>query len=71
MDYLQGYDYTRIWIDIEIYSWSTDKNSNRDFITRMVNQLNKRGSQIGIYSSKRCWDAIVGLDWTALNMYPL
>jgi len=68
---MAGANYGMIWIDIEIYRWSTDLASNRDFITAMINEGKAEGKKIGIYTSYNNWENIVGISWNGAADLPL
>ena len=70
VDWIAGYDYGMIWIDVEPWAWSGDKGVNQDFIRRMANQLKNRGQNIGIYTNNNGWSQIVG-SWTEMASLPL
>ena len=53
-----------LWHDVERHAWPDDKTANRQFITNMIAQANRRGVTQGIYTNKYNWQDIVGLDWT-------
>ena len=52
------------WYDVETYDWSSNQQTNRDFITDMIKKGKKLGIKAGIYSSYYNWEDIVGLSWT-------
>eukprot|EP01127_Copromyxa_protea_P007884 TRINITY_DN1792_c0_g1_i3.p1 TRINITY_DN1792_c0_g1~~TRINITY_DN1792_c0_g1_i3.p1 ORF type:complete len:278 (-),score=40.07 TRINITY_DN1792_c0_g1_i3:64-897(-) len=69
VDYLNqdGVRYGRIWLDIEgrdTKYWSADKQTNRAFITELVNAGKSLGKDLAFYASKASWDFIVGSDFT-------
>ena len=68
---IKGQNYGMVWVDIEIYAWSSNLSSNQNFITSMVNQLKALGQNVGIYTSYNNWQTIVGLGWTGCNSHPL
>jgi GH25 family lysozyme M1 (1,4-beta-N-acetylmuramidase) len=68
---LSGHKYGMIWIDIEIYKWSTNFNENRNFILELIKQLVTEKASIGIYTNYHNWVNIVGLDWQEIKAYPL
>ena len=55
-----------VWLDIEIYKWNENIETNRNFIRGLVNELKSSEIRFGIYTSIRSWTAIVG-DWTELS----
>lgn len=36
---VKGVKYGMLWVDVEIYKWSSNLQTNRDFITAMGNEL--------------------------------
>jgi GH25 family lysozyme M1 (1,4-beta-N-acetylmuramidase) len=68
---IKGQKYGVVWIDIEVYAWSSSLTANQNFITTMANQLKSLGQTVGIYSSYYNWQSIVGLGWTGCSQYPL
>uniref|UniRef100_A0A1I7Z041 Glycosyl hydrolase family 25 n=1 Tax=Steinernema glaseri TaxID=37863 RepID=A0A1I7Z041_9BILA len=60
-----------IWMDIERQDWPSNKQTNRQFIRDMVNQADRMGVKVGIYSNPVNWEAIVGLNWSEMSEYPL
>uniref|UniRef100_A0A0K0FIF9 Glycosyl hydrolase family 25 n=1 Tax=Strongyloides venezuelensis TaxID=75913 RepID=A0A0K0FIF9_STRVS len=60
-----------LWLDIERYAWPANHESNRQFITAMVNQAKSMGVTVGIYSNYNMWESIVGLDYKAHSNLPL
>eukprot|EP00356_Strombidium_inclinatum_P015821 CAMPEP_0170505334 /NCGR_PEP_ID=MMETSP0208-20121228/50507_1 /TAXON_ID=197538 /ORGANISM="Strombidium inclinatum, Strain S3" /LENGTH=145 /DNA_ID=CAMNT_0010786119 /DNA_START=107 /DNA_END=544 /DNA_ORIENTATION=- len=57
---------TNIWLDIEEYDWSDNQDDNREFIAAMVDCGSDLPPDVrmGIYTSYKNWDDIVGVDWT-------
>eukprot|EP00005_Dracoamoeba_jomungandri_P002001 CAMPEP_0174250800 /NCGR_PEP_ID=MMETSP0439-20130205/847_1 /TAXON_ID=0 /ORGANISM="Stereomyxa ramosa, Strain Chinc5" /LENGTH=212 /DNA_ID=CAMNT_0015330963 /DNA_START=76 /DNA_END=714 /DNA_ORIENTATION=+ len=68
---ISGQNYGMVWVDIEVYAWTSSKTTNQRFITEMVGNLTSRGAKVGIYTSYYNWESIVGLDWTGVSRYPL
>ncbi|CAD6192098.1 unnamed protein product [Caenorhabditis auriculariae] len=60
-----------IWLDIERLAWPADHTHNRNFITAMVDEVQKMGYKPAIYSNNNNWEAIVGLDWKPFPHLPL
>jgi len=56
-----GAKYGMIWLDIEgTQYWSSNAQSNINFLQGMVDEGNKRGVAMGIYSSSSQWSPIMG-----------
>lgn len=68
---IKGQNYGMIWIDIEVYQWSSSQSANQGFITTMASTLHNLGQSVGIYTSYYNWQSIVGLGWTGVSQYPL
>jgi len=68
---IRGHNYGTVWVDIENYRWSSNKDSNQRFITEMVNELKRLGQTVGIYSSYYNWEEITGISWTGVSDLPL
>ena len=66
-----GGKFDKVWLDIEVYHWSSDKTSNREFITSLADRLASKGAKIGIYTSLYNWSSIVGEDWKDMSKYHL
>lgn len=50
-----------LWIDVEgTQYWSSSTSNNVNFIQGMVDEGNKQGVHLGIYTSKSQWDPITG-----------
>ncbi|GMR41028.1 hypothetical protein PMAYCL1PPCAC_11223, partial [Pristionchus mayeri] len=60
-----------VWIDVEIYNWSSNQGANRQFILDMVNKASEMGVYVGIYTNNNNWDEIVGINWSGVSQYPL
>uniref|UniRef100_A0A0K0FIF8 Glycosyl hydrolase family 25 n=1 Tax=Strongyloides venezuelensis TaxID=75913 RepID=A0A0K0FIF8_STRVS len=60
-----------LWLDIERYAWPANHESNRKFITEMVDKAQSMKVTVGIYSNYYNWEAIVGLDYKAHHKLPL
>ncbi|CAI4232603.1 unnamed protein product [Auanema sp. JU1783] len=58
----EGAKYGMLWLDIEVFQWSSNKVSNQQFITRMGNELDALKVNWGIYTNNYNWASIVG-DW--------
>ncbi|GMR41027.1 hypothetical protein PMAYCL1PPCAC_11222, partial [Pristionchus mayeri] len=41
----------RLWLDVEIYNWGSNQNTNRQFILDMANKAEQMGAQVGIYTN--------------------
>ena len=67
----EGAQYGMLWLDLEIFAWSNDQNYNRDFITRLGNQLNAMNVNWGIYTNNNNWASIVGIGWSQWSSKPL
>ncbi|CAM9668161.1 unnamed protein product [Ectocarpus fasciculatus] len=60
-----------LWIDVEgTQYWSSDPSSNVNFIQEMVDEGNRQGVNLGIYTSNSQWSPIAGGS-TQFSMYPL
>jgi hypothetical protein len=61
------------WLDVETEnSWSgTDKEANRAVLEGMTDFFHSIGAQVGIYSTGRQWDQIVGPVSSSSNLYAL
>ena len=61
------------WLDVETEnSWSgTDKEANRAVLEGMTDFFHSIGAQVGIYSTGRQWDQIVGPVSSSSNLYVL
>lgn len=61
------------WLDVETEnSWSyTDMDANRTVLEGMTDFFHSIGAQVGIYSSGRQWDQIVGTVSGSSNLYSL
>lgn len=60
-----------IWLDIEgTQYWSSSASSNVDFIQGMVDEGNKQGVVLGMYTSNSQWTPIAGGS-TQFSQYPL
>lgn len=68
---LNGLNFGTIWVDIEIYSWGSDLNANRQFALDMVNEVKAAGKNVGIYTSEYNWEEVVGSSWSGLSSYPV
>ena len=66
-----GGQFGTVWLDIEVYQWSSSQASNQAFITTLADTLASKGAKIGIYTSYYNWSSIVGLGWTGMSKYPL
>ena len=71
MAHIKGKKYGMIWVDIEILKWSSNHESNREFISAMVNELVKLGINVGIYTNKHNWESICGVDWNGVSKHAL
>ncbi|CAG9314774.1 unnamed protein product [Blepharisma stoltei] len=71
VDAIRGQNYGMVWIDIEVYQWSSSLTSNQAFITTMANTLKNLGQHVGIYTSYYNWQSIVGLSWSGVSWAPL
>jgi len=60
-----------IWLDIEVYAWSGDQVTNRNFITSLINEGKALGQKLGVYTSYYNWQSIVGIDWAGAADLPL
>eukprot|EP00008_Paramoeba_atlantica_P007023 CAMPEP_0201489764 /NCGR_PEP_ID=MMETSP0151_2-20130828/23601_1 /ASSEMBLY_ACC=CAM_ASM_000257 /TAXON_ID=200890 /ORGANISM="Paramoeba atlantica, Strain 621/1 / CCAP 1560/9" /LENGTH=158 /DNA_ID=CAMNT_0047875455 /DNA_START=254 /DNA_END=730 /DNA_ORIENTATION=+ len=60
---LSGLDYGTIWLDVEVYQWSSSQASNQQFIESLIQEGKKKGQTLGIYSSYYSWESVVGLDY--------
>ena len=60
---LQGCPYSRIFLDIEEWAWTT-KDANREFITILIDTLIQKTGRCDIYTNKYEWNIIVGSDFT-------
>jgi GH25 family lysozyme M1 (1,4-beta-N-acetylmuramidase) len=68
---LSGQTYGYIWLDIEVYSWSSSQSSNQAFITTLINTLTNSGQRVGIFTNYNNWESIVGINWTGASSLPL
>jgi len=66
-----GGTFGTVWLDIEVYQWSSSPSSNQNFITTLANALASKGAKIGIYTNLYNWSSIVGSGWGAMSKYPL
>ena len=55
--------YNFVWLDVEIYQWSSDINQNREFIKGLINEMKLCKHTVGIYTDITSWNTIVGI-WT-------
>jgi len=60
----------RVWLDIEIYQWSSNQSSNQQFILELVSALGKSFT-VGIYTNLNNWSSIVGQSWSSCSSLPL
>jgi len=61
----------RYWLDIEPLHWGTNKTKNADFVRGLVTRLTAmQVSNIGFYTSKSAWDAIMGTN-SEFHQFPL
>ena len=63
--------YGMAWYDVEVYKWSSNQETNRNFITAAINQLKAKGVKPGIYTSLNSWGTIVGKSWAGVSSCPL
>ena len=68
---IKGQNYGMVWLDVEIYAWSSNQAANQNFITSIVNQLVNLGQHVGIYTSYNNWSNIVGISWAGVSSHPL
>lgn len=66
----QGEDFGRVWLDIEIYQWSSSQSTNQQFILDLVSALGK-SFKVGIYTNLNNWSSIVGQSWSSCSTLPL
>lgn len=66
-----GAKFGMLWLDIERQDWPADKTQNRNFIQRMMNQLEKMKINYGVYTNNYNWESIVGIDWAGAAHRPL
>lgn len=61
------------WLDVETENtWSgTDKEANRAVLEGMTDFFHSIGAEVGIYSTGRQWDRIVGAVSSSSNLYSL
>ena len=60
-----------LWVDVEgTQYWSSNQQSNVNFIAEMINEGVARGVSIGIYTSSSQWSPITGGS-TQFSSYPL
>lgn len=57
--------YDRVWIDVEdnpksSCDWSTSPSTNCDFLTKLVQELQKANLKVGIYCSQHFWTKFFG-----------
>ena len=66
-----GAKYGMLWIDVEgTQYWSSNSQNNVNFIQAMVDEGNKLGVSLGIYTSASQWNPICGGS-TQFSKYPL
>jgi len=68
---ISGQSYGMIWLDIEIYQWSSDQGANQNFISNMIAQGQNLTASLGIYTNLNNWSTIVGADWSGASSLPL
>jgi len=68
---IKGTGYGMVWLDIEIYQWSANHVSNRNFISALANGLKAEGARVGIYTSENNWSQIVGTEWDGVAEHDL
>ena len=60
-----------LWLDVEGTDyWSSSASNNVNFLQAMVDEGNKQGVTLGIYTSNSQWSPIMGGS-TQFSMYPL
>ena len=60
-----------VWLDIEVFHWSSNHADNQKFISALADSLAEKGAKIGIYTNLYNWSSIVGTDWAEMSKYPL
>ncbi len=71
VDALEGLNYSRIWVDVEVYKWFEDIEKNRLFVKNMLDQIIVRGKKAGIYTPIGSYEKVVGSDWEYASEFPL
>jgi len=66
-----GGKFGTVWLDIEVYHWSSNHEDNQRFISTLADTLAAKGAKIGIYTNLYNWGSIVGSGWSAMSKYPL
>lgn len=51
-----GLPYTTLWMDIEKYAWSSNKEHNRAFILDLLHEARSLGKKAGIYTNYYMWE---------------
>jgi len=60
-----------VWLDIEAPDlWSSDQSVNRNFVQAMIDEAQRLGVRLGIYTSASQWIPIMG-EWDGGSSFPL
>ena len=60
-----------MWVDVERYAWSSNKDSNQAFLQSIISELKSKRVSTGIYTNYYNWEEIMGLNYDGAAHLPL